>query len=149
MSFTLCSCSRRLCSLNDKRQIFITASLSLSFSPPFKCFAEILSSWCCSELTEFLPFMDLTGAPRARYDGVGPFQEATGFESLHLRGSNEFRQPTKLTLKNARGFTSLLELPPTQVLEFLHYVACVVLRRYVNSSTTLHAISSLLRTNWS
>ncbi|KAG2252543.1 hypothetical protein Bca52824_082679 [Brassica carinata] len=63
----------------------------LSFS-----FSEILSSRCCCP--ELLTFMDLAGVFGATSGGVG-----------------------RLTLKNAGGLTSMLELPPTQAVEILHF----------------------------
>ncbi|KAF8102163.1 hypothetical protein N665_0201s0446 [Sinapis alba] len=55
--------------------------------------------------------MDLTGAFGAR----SGCREVPGLESLHL---GEFRQ---LPSENAGGFTALLELPPTQAVELLHF----------------------------
>ncbi|XP_019102423.1 PREDICTED: transcription factor bHLH60-like [Camelina sativa] len=67
--------------------------------------------------------MDLTGGFGARSGGGGgPYREPIGLESLHL--GDEFRQlaTTTLTPDNAGGsFTALLELPPTQAVELLHF----------------------------
>ncbi|CAN6978233.1 unnamed protein product [Brassica rapa subsp. trilocularis] len=52
--------------------------------------------------------MDLTGAFGARSAAVGPCREPPGLESLHLGGGDG-------------GFTALLELPPTQAVELLHF----------------------------
>ncbi|CAH8268978.1 unnamed protein product [Arabidopsis lyrata] len=65
--------------------------------------------------------MDLTGGFGARSGGIGPCREPIGLESLHL--GDEFRQlVTTLPPENAGGsFTALLELPPTQAVELLHF----------------------------
>ncbi|XP_010427669.1 PREDICTED: transcription factor bHLH60-like [Camelina sativa] len=74
--------------------------------------------------------MDLTGGFGARSGGGGggggPYREPIGLESLHL--GDEFRQlvttttTTLLPPDNAAGsFTALLELPPTQAVELLHF----------------------------
>ena len=52
--------------------------------------------------------MDLTGAFGARSAAVGPCREPPGLESLHIGGGDG-------------GFTALLELPPTQAVELLHF----------------------------
>ncbi|KAJ4896103.1 Transcription factor bHLH60 [Raphanus sativus] len=52
--------------------------------------------------------MDLTGAFGARSAAVEPCREPPGLESLHLGGGDG-------------GFTALLELPPTQAVELLHF----------------------------
>nr|VDC62906.1 unnamed protein product [Brassica rapa] len=52
--------------------------------------------------------MDLTGAFGARSAAVGACREPPGLESLHLGGGDG-------------GFTALLELPPTQAVELLHF----------------------------
>ncbi|KAG2313032.1 hypothetical protein Bca52824_024589 [Brassica carinata] len=62
----------------------------------------------------------MTGTFRARFGGVGPLQDASGLELLHLGGGKEFWKLMKLTSENASGFTSFLELPLTQAVELLH-----------------------------
>ncbi|CAH2063768.1 unnamed protein product [Thlaspi arvense] len=63
--------------------------------------------------------MDLTGEFGARSGGGGMCRESTGLESLHL--GDEFRPLVTLPPENAGGFTALLELPPTQAVELLHF----------------------------
>lgn len=63
--------------------------------------------------------MDLTGGFGARSGGGGPCREATGLDSLHI--GEEFRQLVTLPPENAGSFTALLELPPTQAVELLHF----------------------------
>ncbi|KAJ0246725.1 Transcription factor bHLH60 [Hirschfeldia incana] len=54
--------------------------------------------------------MDLTGAFGARSAAVEACREPPGLESLHLGGGS-----------GDGGFTALLELPPTQAVELLHF----------------------------
>lgn len=73
------------------------------------------------KISSEFPFMDLTGGFGARSGGIGPCRDQIGLESLHI--GDEFRQlVTTLPPDNAGGsFTALLELPPTQAVELLHF----------------------------
>ncbi|CAH8323944.1 unnamed protein product [Eruca vesicaria subsp. sativa] len=96
--------------MDIKRYVFLLSKSSSEFcffSLSLGVSSEILSSRCCC--SELLPFM---------YGRVGPFQEAIGLESLRPQ---QFRQVTMLTPENVDGFMSLLEIPPTQAVELLHF----------------------------
>ncbi|CAN6974638.1 unnamed protein product, partial [Brassica rapa subsp. trilocularis] len=61
-----------------------------------------------------------TGIKRARYGGFGPFHKATGLESfisaVAFSATNDANDAFSVVVS-----LSLLELPPTQAVEFLHF----------------------------